>query len=346
MSRQLFLLAMKRYLPFFFVIVLLSGFVAISSPLSYLQPLLWLLLAVPLFLLPLSQRGGLPSIKATVLYLGQFIVNIIVITRLGKIGEPLLVALFLGASYLLLYTQRWRYDAERWMIFISLSTSIIAVFLIQRYPLSYLNDYVMTLSIGFVMAVSIIMLRHLMYVTELSWQLYFYVDALEKVLLKLFDCYLNPDYPNERYLYEKRIHDAKNTVILLSSEIDALINTVRVAKADALHPFIHYKKQCDDVFLLLIKSGQLRHRIHDHATFRFCADEMQQIKHYLCDELAKLQRSVLAKSTHLVQDDITPIDNIEGIYELVLQVVASEPISFLLFIQDVKQISKRIVNIG
>lgn len=187
-------------------------------------------------------------------------------------------------------------------------------------------------------------LRYLFYQFQLKWRLSFYVAALEKVTVTLFDCYLNADYPSYCYLYEKRIHDAKSAAILASVQTETIIKKLSSNPSRITH-FVTRKRQCDDLFLLLIDSGQLRHRVNDHATFRFCADEMSQIKLYLLEQFNHLKQSVLKETGSILHEESDTLLNLEGVYEMVLQVVAKEPINFLLFIQDIKQLSERLMNV-
>jgi len=114
----------------------------------------------------------------------------------------------------------------------------------------------------------------------------------------------------------------------------------RYANPNQLEPYVNYKKRCDSIYLLLLDCGQLRYRISDHTTFRFCQAEIEQIRQFLLSLLQDMNHCFTNDQMQVQENDDAHLTNLEGIYEMVLQVVMEEPLNFLLFIDDIRQLSK------
>lgn len=133
---------------------------------------------------------------------------------------------------------------------------------------------------------------------------------LESLNNKIFSCFLEPDYPQNEYLYERRLHMQKNKCI---------------KKIRNTHSF--YEK----LFIIMLDYAQLRQRVSDHHTFSLCRVELiaiQQAINHLLQSPAKL---------NYIETFEEKINRFEDIYQNVLRVTAPDPLVFMLFIDSLRQ---------
>lgn len=336
MRLPLFYLALVRFLPFLLVLLVAVLLMVWQNPFTPLVP--WCLVTTTLFFLMLVQAPYLPASKHMVFVFFSFMSTMIAIMYLLQEGHLLAVAGLFAMWFLLLNLHVYREAFVRSAIFVSLSIVTMAAMMFSP---QLIMLYTGCMAVGFLLAYLLMSIRYIFCVKiELRLRLYCYLVYLETLLVVLFDCYLQPDYPLKRYLYEKRIYDAKNIVLLTAQGIDLLVAHYPF-RGEVPHDLAKHKACCDQLFLHLIASGQLRHRVADHTTFRFCSDEMRQLKQFLLQGFSRTKQSLLSSRVEGgFLDPMLSLDAMEGIYEMVLQVIAKEPISFLVFIQDMRAVSR------
>ena len=338
MRFSLFYLALIRFFPFLLVLIAAFLLMFFENPFTLFVP--WCLVATTLFFLLFSQAPILPSGKLISIAFISFIATMVAIFYLMQDGYWLPSACLFATWFFLLNFSNPRNAFIRSAIFVSLS--LVAIAIAMYFP-EFILLYTPCIALGFLIAYSLIAIRYVVFAKiELRLRLYCYLTHLEALLVALFDCYLQPDYPLKRYVYEKRIYDVKNDAILTAQHIDLFIAHYPFRASNALDSLVRQKECYDQLFLTLLASGQLRHRVSDHTTFRFCFDELKQLKQFLLDGLLHLKELILVHPLKQVAfvDYTLSLETMEGIYEMVLQVVAKEPISFLIFIQDIRRFSK------
>lgn len=348
MNRSLVLLIVTRLLPSFVLchiaalcFLVLSFFIAIKPFL-----LLWVFVSALCFSLPLSFCVTRFSCVRMIVYLMILLFFLLIIAQCTVSALPGVAALCVGLLAMIVWLDAsWhRVLSSQYLLYLSLSIIAVVVVVSQQVSGETLLPVLCCVWLGFVLALLCLQTRFLFPVSGLRWRSLAYISSLQGLLLVLFDCYLQPTYPTRRYLYEKRIRDAKNVAIARSAALDGLLLSVADQKTSKLMVLSALKQQCDNLFFLLLESGQLRYRMSDHATFRFCADEMRQLQGHLEGELWLLQQAVLTDTVSMAQNDVVLSQELEGLYESVLQVVAKEPVSFLLFIEATKQLSRCITQ--
>lgn len=343
---QLLLLTIVRYLPLLFIFFIVVDLFYFIQTLFYEEAtslFYWVIIAFLIFYLPFSLSSIYPKRGFAKQFIIRLMLTISSIGVLLLLDNNLLIALWMGFIFIIVFSIFYRESGDRWLLFVILAVCVIDMMDLPHGEYQIEPIYLLYLIAGMLLALIVAYLRHFFYRSELKWRLYLYVNALKDILHAIFDCYLKPDYPSNRYIYEKRIHDAKNKAFYCSTAIANFLTTLPFPNQDALKIYIQRKELCDEVFLLLLDSGQLRHRISDHTTFRFCSDELTKIKVYFEQALTNLQLIIL-KETKIESANDSVVSSLEGIYEMVLQVVAKEPISFLLFIQTMKSISMSLEN--
>jgi hypothetical protein len=164
---------------------------------------------------------------------------------------------------------------------------------------------------------------------------------LKKLNTEMFSCYLQPEYIDNIYLYERRIHLQKNkcvTSITSLLDMTPLIEKSLPEKERNQHQLA--QKKFDEVYDLLLDCSQLRRRVSDHTTFTICSEELTAI----CQEIERLFEGLMAvvmgkkffPHINMLQEKI---QRLEETYNHVLQVSAREPLVFLLFIFSLKALS-------
>jgi hypothetical protein len=158
---------------------------------------------------------------------------------------------------------------------------------------------------------------------------------MEKLENDIFSFYLNPDYSENVYLFEHRMHKQKNKCMQLLLSLHEL-----ESKKIKTSPTVIILEQ---IFDSLLAIAQLRHRVTDHTIFAVCFNEMNAIH----EEITKNMHEMLAVYRHKnpymntsgLQDKI---ERLEENYQTVLQVTSREPMMFLLFITSLKSLQREI----
>ncbi len=181
-------------------------------------------------------------------------------------------------------------------------------------------------------------------INEWHWFIMMTLRQLRKLNDEIFSCFLQSEYIDNIYLYERRLHLQKNkcmTSIIRLREMTPLIEKSLPEKEKNQHRLV--QKKADQIFDLLLDCSQLRRRVSDHTTFAVCSNELTAI----CQEIERLFEGLIAvvmgkkiyPNINMLQEKI---QQLEETYNHVLQVSAREPLVFLLFIFSLKALSKEI----
>lgn len=149
---------------------------------------------------------------------------------------------------------------------------------------------------------------------------------------ELFSCLLNPAYPTHVYLFERRLHVQK---IKCTQSLSAL-------HVNASTPL---NVRLNTLYDLLQDCAQVRWRVRDHSTFGVCKQELTAIQ----QELNVLFDSAISRSRPQAHDQSLVLEQhiqkLEELYQSVLQVVAPEPVVFLLFIDSLNHLRQQLWDI-
>lgn len=137
--------------------------------------------------------------------------------------------------------------------------------------------------------------------------------ALKKLVEDIFACFIQSDYEENLYLYERRVHISKMKCLALIQR--------RAKDAGVSRVILFYNG--------LIDCGLLRWRIKDKSVFSICHAELVGIR----DALIKM---LGGEEDHL--DEC--IMALESVNQTVLQVAAKEPLPLLLFICGLKTLKE------
>lgn len=139
-----------------------------------------------------------------------------------------------------------------------------------------------------------------------------HADDLQKLFFVIF---INQDYPEHRFKYEKKIHAQ------LVKLLQAKMVLEKWNKNSGYNLFIEK----------ILSMGSLRYRIQDHATFEVCQKELKAISE-------KMSASIYQPNQINLVELKQAIKSFKKIYRNTLTVVSKEPIYFLVFIEQLLEI--------
>lgn len=138
---------------------------------------------------------------------------------------------------------------------------------------------------------------------------------------EIFACYLQPDYPTNTYLFERRIHVQKNKLVSTMAKWQNLVSHSQDGKNKSIQQF-------NLLYDIVLSASQLRWRVTDHTTFSVCATELTQ--------LLNAMNQALKEQTFSTEESLEKaIKYFENIYQQVIRIASPEPLVFLLFISDI-----------
>lgn len=297
-----------------YLIIVTSAVFVTQHYCHFSQPF-WLI--VPAFTLALITSGNT--------FLSRF--TLILLTGLSALILALLAA-WLGFSVLLL------------SLFLCLVT-VICTYLGQCYPAYFFPAFLVNLfailanamdtphaqGIGLPMLVGLMiaLLPQLLFWPyyqrdELQFNIVKALHYLRMLNRELFACFLQPDYADNIYLYERRIHEQKNKFLQTILKLRSLV----AIKEKMTPPTILAK--LDLIYDTVLDYGQLRRRVTDFTLFAVCSRELLALSQAI-DQALTLKPSVQANAKLLAA-----INQFQAINQNVLQVTAREPLALILFI--------------
>jgi|GEM_PF-1278087 uncharacterized membrane protein YgaE (UPF0421/DUF939 family) len=161
---------------------------------------------------------------------------------------------------------------------------------------------------------------------------------LKKVNEEIFSCFIDAEYPDNIYLYERRLHLQKNRYmqsIRRLREIISLASRKMDESESGYYAFL--LGRLDLLYDNMLDYSQLRRRVTDHATFSVCLQELSAVSNEIGRVIEGMMMRVMNRNYHLDTDALVRhIKRLEENYTNVLQVAAREPLVFLLFINSLK----------
>jgi hypothetical protein len=149
----------------------------------------------------------------------------------------------------------------------------------------------------------------------------------------IFSCLISVEYPDNIYLFERRIHKEKVRFL------DAMgLMSQRAAAAGINHAVTN---ELQTLFEIIIDIGQVRRRVTDHTTFALCSDELTGINSSIAMLLPILfsgKKNKINEAMLLLEKYVTQF---ESCFEHVLKVSAREPLAVMLMLSSVKAFIKQ-----
>lgn len=164
---------------------------------------------------------------------------------------------------------------------------------------------------------------------------------------QIFSCFLESAYPDNIYLFERRIHAWKNAYMQSIGKLKCLSNLVQSKltpeKRTSLEKMI---VKLDLLYDTILDYGQLRRRVTDHTTFDLCEAELTALEQEIGKLLAEVGGIFRYKNPLLDTAGLAvKINRFEENYQHVLQVSAREPLVFMLFIASLRAFNKELTQL-
>lgn len=220
---------------------------------------------------------------------------------------------------------------------------------LQRVPLSLNVDRALYIVAGTLVAT---LLQSFLLFKKKYGELFF---SLKCVLLSLssltqdiFACLLYPEYVDNVYLFERRIHGQKYRFFQSITQLRGISHYVeKKIQLNERQVLQEVLNKLEMLFDVIVDCGQLRNRVSDYSTFQLCAEELGGIT----KELKNIFDQLINQS-HLnnTQVDVTllkgKIKRFEENFTNVLQVSAKDPLIFLLFISSLNALCEAIAALS
>lgn len=160
--------------------------------------------------------------------------------------------------------------------------------------------------------------------------------ALGKLTTDIFNCLLEPAYPEAVYLFERRIHKQK---------IQCLSQRSMLVKYAPHRYDIAPGREAQIFFEVLMDIGQVRRRVADHTVFGICASELSVIEAGIVNIFNAIAAGKpYADLVPLIAELGRAIERLEETVEQVIRVASREPVVFVLFVASLKALLRQFRN--
>lgn len=170
---------------------------------------------------------------------------------------------------------------------------------------------------------------------------------LKKLNKEIFACFLEPEYSDNIYLYERRLHVQKSQFLHALSrlrEVIQLVETKLNEKEIAAHELL--LSNLELLYENMLDYSQLRRRVTDYATFSLCSQELTKISNEIDKLIEAVIAHVLSKKYYAnIQNLNQSINQLDNNYNNVLRIAAREPLVFLLFIDSLNAFGKKLEDL-
>ncbi len=157
------------------------------------------------------------------------------------------------------------------------------------------------------------------------------LQALDQLQKTAFAVYADRRYQERRLDYERDLHRSTRR---LFHQLHALRSLLECLPAEQQGIYLSLLHQVERMYSLILSLGGLRFQVEDHTTFSVVEEEFR----VLSVELSRLLQQLSRRANHKmalfsVESLQTALSALEDVNRSALQVVAGEPIVFLLFIE-------------
>jgi hypothetical protein len=230
-----------------------------------------------------------------------------------------------------------------------MQTCIVIVFAILSghfsIPVSENSDRFIFICLGVAIAAVLQMVFYPYFIrNELQPYIIISLRRLRKLNKEIFSCFLDAEYADNIYLYERRLHISKNAFLHSLSRLREITKLAETKLSDIeKESHDRWLNQLDSLFENILDYSQLRWRITDYTTFSVCREELISLAKESDKCLAAVVAHVKQKKYFTSIDKLNQsINQFETNYHQVLQVASAEPLVFLLFIDSLNAFSKKV----
>jgi hypothetical protein len=155
-----------------------------------------------------------------------------------------------------------------------------------------------------------------------------------------FSFYLHRDYNSQMFVYEKRLHENRR---------DFLYNITRAREFLLEQPaYTAVLADIEQIYEIILALGLVLYRVHDHSTFEVAGKEFSALEIAITTALQLLAANLrTGKYGEILGQELPEaIRDMEEVNRNALQVVAADPLVFMLFIQDLTTLDSRLVQLA
>jgi hypothetical protein len=201
------------------------------------------------------------------------------------------------------------------------------------------DDRIVCIAIGTLIAAALQIIFVFKFMrNELRSWLIIALHHLQMLSEEIFSCFLQPEYVNNIYLFERRLHDQKNRFIQALARLREMASEVKTeAHETEKNALTLMLMKLDCLYDILLDGAQLRHRVTDHTIFQVCNDELTAVSQEMEKIIADVIGVLTYKKQHLELANLdVKITRFEENYQNVMRITAREPLVLLLFIASLK----------
>jgi uncharacterized membrane protein YgaE (UPF0421/DUF939 family) len=199
--------------------------------------------------------------------------------------------------------------------------------------------------LGFAIAIAVqIVFGRIRVAADLRYALAESLLRLAELSQAIFSCYVAHNYQEEHFNYEKNLHACRGSFLYKISQARTLLTHITSSQQQEFSTVVGCIEQCYEIFQSL---GLLIQRVDDHSTFAVADKEFLALSGNVDTYLRQMATEI---NTQKIRHEEYAILS-ENIYELeeinrtVLQVVAKDPLVFMIFIQDMYALEKMFLRL-
>jgi uncharacterized membrane protein YccC len=159
------------------------------------------------------------------------------------------------------------------------------------------------------------------------------LDNLGQLTQAIFSCYTTTAYTEQLYMSEKLLHDQRIEFLQAMSQARLLAGQLVGRDRES---FATILLTLEHVYEIILALGSLLYRVNDHSTFAVASQELINIAQSIATSLQVLSEGLAGQQSPDLAEIplLEKIQQFEEVNQSALQVVAHEPIVFMLFIHD------------
>lgn len=180
-------------------------------------------------------------------------------------------------------------------------------------------------------------------VNQLLRNYFFTMDQFQKIIFLL---YSKRDYKENSYFYEKELNQKRFNVIKTVQLLQKIGSKIDNSDKKMWRIINHISA----VFEIMTMLSNLRYRVQDHSLFEVYEKEFNYFsntttlifREFMMQLNSKSSNQPIKNIKQLTDSILSSVHSFEDIYRSTLQVVTSEPLIYLIFIQNMKDFCKDI----
>jgi hypothetical protein len=161
----------------------------------------------------------------------------------------------------------------------------------------------------------------------------------------IFSCYMTHNYMDNYFNHEKTLHSERSRYLYEINQARCWVDKTTGAPQ---HFFLRIIDLLEQAYEVLQAISLLIYRVEDHSTFAVADKEFLAISGSVVNEFDRLAEQLRRKKSSIARTNILNenIYEFEEINRSALQVVAREPLVFMIFIQDMHELDRVLMQLS